>query len=60
MFLRKKGVENQSLVTIEVSSATNKIVQARGKFNRLTTEEENKAIEAWNKKFSNKREEITA
>lgn len=60
LFLRKKGFENKSLVTIEVDPYQNKIVQAKGKFNRCTTEEENKVIEAWNKKFLNKREEIAA
>lgn len=60
LFLRRKGFENESLVTIEVDPVQNKIVQAKGKFNRDVTEEENKAIEAWNKKFSNKREEIAA
>lgn len=52
LFLRKKGFENDSLVTIEVNPVRNIIVQAKGKFNRDVTEEENKAIEAWNKKFS--------
>lgn len=60
LFLRKKGFEKQSLVTIEVDPTQNKIVQAKGRLNRDTTEEENKVIEAWNKKFSNKREEIAA
>lgn len=61
LFLRKKGFENDSLVTIEVDPIRNKIVQAKGKFNRDTTEEENKVIEAWNKKFSvNKIMEVVA
>ena len=60
LFLRRKGFEDKSLVTIEVDPVQNKIVQAKGKFNRDVTEEENKVIEAWNKKFSNKREEIAA
>ena len=61
LFLRKKGFENESLVTIEVDPVRNKIVQAKGKFNRDTTEEENKVIEAWNKKFSvNKIMEVAA
>ena len=61
LFLRKKGFENDSLVTIEVDPVRNKIVQAKGKFNRDTTEEENKVIEAWNKKFSvNKIMEVAA
>lgn len=58
LFLRKKDNLEKSLVTIEVDSYTNTIVQARGKFNRDTIEEENEVIEAWNKKFSNKRKEI--
>lgn len=61
LFLRKKGFENESLVTIEVDPVQNKIVQAKGKFNRDVTEEENKAIESWNKKFSiNKDMEVAA
>ena len=36
-------------------------LQAKGKFNRDVTEEENKVIEAWNKKFSiNKDMEVAA
>lgn len=46
LFLRKKNFEDDSLVTIEVDPIQNKIVQARGRFNRDTTEEENKVIEA--------------
>ena len=58
---RKKGFENDSLVTIEVDPVRNIIVQAKGKFNRDVTEEENKVIEAWNKKFSiNKDMEVAA
>lgn len=61
LFLRKKGFENDSLVTIEVDPVRNIIVQAKGKFNRDVTEEENKVIEAWNKKFSiNKDMEVAA
>lgn len=61
LFLRKTGFENDSLVTIEVDPVRNKIVQAKGKFNRDTTEEENKVIEAWSKRFSvNKTMEVAA
>lgn len=60
LFLRKKGQKEKSLVTIEVDPVLNKIVQAKGRFNRDTTEEENNAIAAWNKKFSIKRKEIAA
>ena len=60
LFLRKRNNLDKSLVTIEVNTYTETIVQAKGKFNRDTTEEENKVIEAWNKKFSIKRKEIAA
>lgn len=60
LFLRKRDNLDKSLVTIEVNTYTETIVQAKGKFNRDTTEEENKVIEAWNKKFSIKRKEIAA
>lgn len=60
LFLRKKDSLDKSLVTIEVNTYTETIVQAKGKFNRDTTEEENKVIEAWNKKFSIKRKEMAA
>lgn len=60
LFLRKKDNLEKSLVTIEVDVYTNMIVQARGKFNRDVTEEENIVIEAWNKKFSNKGKEDAA
>ena len=61
LFLRKKNQEDKSLVTIEVDPVRNIIVQAKGKFNRDTTEKENKVIEAWNKKFSiNKIMEVAA
>lgn len=59
LFLRKKDSLNKSLVTIEVDTHTETIVQAKGKFNRDVTEEENIVIEAWNKKFSrNNKEKI--
>lgn len=61
LFLRKRDSLDKSLVTIEVNTYTETIVQAKGKFNRDTTEEENKVIEAWNKKFSvNKIMEVAA
>lgn len=52
MFLRLKDNPDKSLVTIEVRN--NKIVQARGRFNRDVTEEEQNAIDLWNNKFKNK------
>lgn len=51
LFLRKKDNPDKSLVTIEVRN--NKIVQARRKFNDPATQEDQEAINAWNKKFSN-------
>ena len=52
MFLRKKSKPNDSLVTIEIRD--NKIVQARRRFNDPVTEEDQVAIDKWNKKFANK------
>ena len=56
--MRKKDDLEHSIVTIEVRE--NKIVQARGKFNRECTPEEKLVIEQWNKKHSNKKEEVAA
>lgn len=52
LFLRKKNNPQKSLVTIEVRN--DQIVQARRKFNEDVTEEEQKAIDAFNKKFNQK------
>lgn len=54
MFLRKKSSLTTSLVTIEIRN--NRIVQARRRFNDDVTVEERKAIDSWNKKFSEKKE----
>lgn len=54
LFLRKKNKPDDSLVTIEVRN--NKIVQARRRFNDPVTAEDQKAIDAFNKKFTNKEE----
>lgn len=54
MFLRKKDSPNDSLVTIEIRN--DRIVQAKRRFNEPVTEEDQKAIDAWNKKFSKKKE----
>lgn len=56
LFLRKKNKPDESLVTIEVRN--NKIVQARRRFNDDVTEEDQKAIDAFNKRFVNKEEKI--
>jgi len=50
LFLRKQDALDKSLVTIEVRN--NKIVQAKRKFNNPVTDEDQKAIDAWNKKFN--------
>ena len=50
LFLRKKDSPEESLVTIEV--ANNKIVQAKRRFNDPVTQEDQEAIDYWNKKFS--------
>ena len=52
LFLRKKSKPDESLVTIEVRN--NHIVQARRRFNDDVTVEDQKAIDAFNKKFANK------
>lgn len=52
LFLRKKDKPNESLVTIEVKN--NRIVQAKRRFNDDVTNEDQKAIDAFNKKFANK------
>ena len=61
MFLRKKDTPDKSLVTIEIRNG--KIVQARRRFNDPVTEEDQKAIAAWNKYYINiinKKEEVAA
>lgn len=52
MFLRKKDKPKDSLVTLEIRE--NKIVQAKRHFNEPVTEEDQKAIDYWNRKFVNK------
>lgn len=54
LFLRKRNNPEESLVTIEVVNG--KIVQARRRFNDLVTEEDQKAIDYFNKKFSKVKE----
>lgn len=51
LFMRKKEEPDKSLVTIEVKN--NKIVQAKGRFNRDLTNEEEVIVEKWNSKFGN-------
>lgn len=61
MFLRKKDAPDKSLVTIEIRNK--RIVQARRRFNDPVTDEDQKAIDAWEKHFSNinnKKEEVAA
>lgn len=56
LFLRKKNKPDESLVTIEVRN--NHIVQARRRFNDDVTTEDQKAIDAFNKKFANKEDKV--
>lgn len=56
MFLRKKSKLKDSLVTIEIRN--NKIVQAKRKYNADVTEEDQKAIDYWNKKFVNREDKV--
>ena len=56
LFLRKKNKPEESLVTIEVRN--NRIVQARRRFNDDVTAEDQKAIDAFNKKFTNKEDKV--
>lgn len=53
LFLRKKDHPKDSLVTIEV--VNNKIVQAKRRFNYPVTQEDQEAIDYWDKKFSEKK-----
>lgn len=52
LFMRRKDNIENSLVTIEVRN--NIIVQAKGKFNRDTTSDEQEAINKWNEYIKNK------
>lgn len=56
LFLRKKNKPDESLVTIEVRN--DHIVQARRRFNDDVTAEDQKAIDAFNKKFANKEDKV--
>lgn len=56
LFLRKRNKPDESLVTIEVRN--NHIVQARRRFNDDVTAEDQKAIDAFNKKFANKEDKV--
>ena len=58
LFLRKKNNPEESLVTIEVRH--DQIVQARRRFNDPVTESDQKAIDAFNKKFKEKKERNAA
>lgn len=53
LFLRKKNSPKESLVTIEIRN--DQIVQARRKFNDPVTDEDQKAIDAFNKMFKEKK-----
>lgn len=55
LFLRKKDHPKESLVTIEVRN--NEIIQAKRRFNYPVTQEDQEAIDYWNRKFSKLNEE---
>ena len=50
LFLRKQSSPEQSLVTIEVRNG--RIIQALRRFNNPVTEEDQKAIDYFNRKFA--------
>ena len=52
LFMRYAECPDQSLVTIEVRG--NKIVQALQRYNQPMTEEQRRAVDAWNKRYENK------
>ena len=54
LFLRKRNKPKESLVTIEVRN--NRIVQAKRRFNDDVTSEDQLAIDAFNRKFSNRKD----
>ena len=56
MFLRKKSNPKDSLVTIEIRN--NRIVQAKRKYNADVTEDDQVAIDKWNKKFANMEDKV--
>lgn len=58
LFMRDKDDLDKSLVTIEVRN--NRIVQARGKFNRMVTKEEQEVIDKWNNKYNKNNEREVA
>ena len=55
LFLRKKDHPKESLVTIEIRN--NEIIQAKRRFNYPVTQEDQEAIDYWNRKFSKLNEE---
>ena len=54
LFLRKRNKPKESLVTIEVRN--NRIVQSKRRFNDDVTSEDQLAIDAFNRKFSNRKD----
>lgn len=48
MFMRRKTSKEESLVTLEISTHSNRVVQQKGRYNRDTTQEEREAIEKFN------------
>lgn len=54
--MRKKSEPSESLVTLEVRN--NYIVQAKRRFNDPVTNEDQEAIDKWNKKFAKREEKV--
>lgn len=57
MFMRLKDTPKESLVTLEISTDTFRVVQQKGKFNRDTTKEENEVIEKFNEHLNKLKKE---
>ena len=57
MFMRLKDAPNDSLITLEISTDTFKVVQQKGRFNRDTTKEENEVIEKFNEHLNKLKKE---
>ena len=57
MFMRYKDSTDKSLVTLEISTYNNQVVQQRGRYNRDTTQEEKEAIAKFNEHLKKLNEE---
>lgn len=57
MFMRLKGSQEDSLITLEISTDTFRVVQQKGRFNRDTTKEENEVIDKFNEHLNKLKKE---